>query len=343
MINLINPVRAADPMPNFTMAKSRLREGWAVNVALDLNVIAKMERCVFDHSTPAQEGLSNFIELVPDGGVVLVPGFAILEVSAEFSARARAGYEAFISQHLPSYVDTPGTTYSLHRDQQQTRHYDDAPRAKRLTISRTYIAMLLLLIVSEQANLSPEDKFGLFIDRMAKSAGVIGILEARAAQFVLFDRSKVPSGPWSQFCRPIRANFLKSRGSREKVRLNAFNQAHDLNLIRAATSAHGVIENRLRNDYWVAADDQGLSNLCSTFRFSLGEDGFYDGRFVFVDNMFDELVAPGYWETTNNLLQGRHIRREEERRSGISHELDYDQLEASVEFLHREIETCFQP
>ena len=343
MISLVNPIRPVDAMPDFTMSKNRLGERWAVNLALDLNVIAKMERCFFEGNTLESEGLVDLVNSLQDGSVVIVPGFALFEVSSEFSARARDGYECFVSKYLPGYVDTPGTTHSPYRDVTQTRRYDDASQAKRVTFSRTYMAMLLLFIVAKQNSLEPEQKFSTFINRMAELTGGIGVLEARTAQFVFFDRSRVQVGPWSNFCRSIRSNFLKSGGTSEKVRLNSFNQAHDLSLIKNATSIHGQTENGFRTDYWVAADDEGLINLCRTFRYNIESDGFYNGEFIHINNLFPELELPGFWEETTKELQRYHYERERERNFGFIDDLTFDQLEANVKTLHNKVDSLPYP
>jgi len=131
----------------------------------------------------------------------------------------------------------------------------------------------------------------------------------------------------------------KSGGTSEKVRLNSFNQAHDLSLIKAATSLHGQTENGFRNDYWVAADDEGLTNLCSTFRYNIGDDGLYSGEFICVNNLFAELEAPGFWEETNKEWQRYQYERGRDRISGLIHDLTFDQLETNVKTLHNEVDS----
>lgn len=342
-ISLINPVRIGDAMPDFSNAQQRILDGWDINLALDLNIITKMEKCVFDKSTLEQVGLTSLVDLLKNDNVVLVPGFAFSEVKTEFAARARGAYEAFALKYLTGYTDALEAILSPNRDITNTREYFDASHSKRQVFARTYIGMLLLFIVNRRIDLGPNEKFQLYINRLAYCTGEIGVVEARTAQFIFYDRSKVTNAEWSKFCGSIRDNFLKSGGSKKKVRLNSFNQAHDLGLVKNAALVHGHTIGGRRIDYWIAAEDAGLVNLCSTFHFNIGKDGFYTGEFVCTDGLFSELRSDLFWKTTQDFWHGRIEERARDREHGAVHELEFQQLEANIRVLHAEVDALPYP
>ena len=87
----------------------------------------------------------------------------------------------------------------------------------------------------------------------------------------------------------------------------------------------------------MAADDEGLINLCRTFRYNIESDGFYNGEFIHINNLFPELELPGFWEETTKELQRYHYERERERNFGFIDDLTFDQLEANVKTLRNEV------
>jgi hypothetical protein len=332
-VRLIKPVRRDKNIVDFNISNNMISNGWCLDILLDLNVITRMEECIFNNKSLDDVGLSSFVNFISSQRVIISPGLAIREVNREYSERAREGYLNFIKKYLPNYIDTPASTWTPESDALNRMNYEEEAESFREALYYFYGAMLLLCVVDKIEKLNPLDKFSLYLEKLAETTGIVGALEARVAQFFFYDRSRLPEGEgvFKTYCREIRENFLKSGSSRKKIKLNAKNYAQDIYLFRAAAIRQGkeYKDEGARTDMWIASGDVGLMNIGSSFYFDQGEDGKWTGGFMPID-LFPEMQIDPYWKLTETYFGEVLERRQDARNRGANLDITFQEAEVKI-------------
>lgn len=303
----LKPVRYPDDNGEFrSSAGSNWAGGRLTNVCFDLNILARISEVLGNPSSAETHDLPELQRELAVPGLILNPGFAYREMDPQKLIGNWEAFERFVSSLSPAYRDTPDATWtpelswSVGQADDAPRSFWALPEAKREYLIGFYIAQLLLR-VGRNALGEPQTMLLAYLNDSYRLSGQFLPLEARIAQFVYFDRSRVPAGAWSKFCRDIRENFTKSASTLPRLQSVVLNQVLDTVLLRSAQVLH--YRTSLESDVWIVTQDRGMANFASTFCYSpdhRSSIGLYSAFMTL--SPFPEMDTDPYWRETDAMI-----------------------------------------
>jgi hypothetical protein len=260
-----------------------------------------MERVVKngnDQTSLQKSGLNNLINLLKScPAICILPGMAFGEMPPGRASEAFNYYELFCKEHLPIFSDIPNCNHPKYAGKREDYGYLDLEFENQVILAIPFVSLLYLNIIEKKFNGIPLEKFKEFLRRVSCDLDFLSAKEIEIAKYCL---ARPPSSCTETIstCRILRNNFLKTKRGRnpknfEEVMAIAFNGACDLSLINSANviDRHGI--NSIKQDTWIATQDQKLVEFTSIFQYVNVGDSVREYDAI---NIHPESENNSYWQ-----------------------------------------------
>lgn len=311
------PVRRPESANDFVASTNlSFAAGRLTNLCLDLNVLARIKEAMNNRALLQPYGLIDLASTLANPGIILNPGLAYREMQVGFVEDNRRAFNDYLAEFAPQYHDTPDATWMPAGA--EMRSFWDIPKASQAVHLPYYVGQLLLMVARQSSDEAPLRRLESYLLDIQQLLGQFLPIEARIAQFIFYDRARVPLGEWHAFCGEIRKNFTKSMSSPERLRKSALNQMLDTYPLRAARSMHN--RNALEGEFWIATQDIGLAYFARSFCYHADHRspaGLYsafeplspysemttDQYWIEAEAMFDSFAAKSSWQVSDSDLE----------------------------------------
>ncbi len=314
----IKPSRSLDgedKLDPIVVARNHAR-GIETSLSLDTNILISMEKVVKNGnkwSSVKAQGLHNLISLLqrcPPKSICISPGLALKEMPPEAANRSRGYYEAFLSAHLPGFIDTPNSTRTIFKAAADSYGFEDLPPESQAVMAVPFTCIAYLNLVDKKVNGKPIDKFKAYLDCLETKVDILSAAEIEIAKYC-FAEPPADCREIIDIRKRIRSNFLKTGDDKSprtpsEVLAIAFNGASDLLLLQAANHMDEYGLDGVRQDSWVATKDKKLVDFSNVFH-HVNIDG-EAGKYA-VGSMGMEHSKDGYWQQAEMDFGVRSIRR----------------------------------
>jgi hypothetical protein len=278
------------------------KNGIETTLELDTNILIEMERVVKngnDKTSLEKSGLKALINLLERCPTICIsPGMAFREMPPELANRAFITYELFCKVHLPSFRGTPNCTHQEYVGKKEGYGYLDLEFKNQVFLAIPFISLLYLNLVDKKFAGNPLEKFKEFLRRVSCDLDFLSAKEIEIAKYCL----AIPPAPCVKTIsrrKILRNNFLKTKKGKnpknfEEVMAIAFNGACDLSLINSANfiDLHGITG--IKQDVWIATQDQKLVEFTSIFQYVNVGDSV--GEYASID-IHPEFENDSYWQS----------------------------------------------
>lgn len=323
------PASGSTVLNPIVVAENKLN-GVETSICLDTNILVSMEKVVDGGnkwSQVRQYGLHNFVKLLqrcPPQSVCISPGLALSEMPPGIAESSRQKYEAFCSEHLSGFVDTPNCIHSYFSGKRKDYGFEDLPNIARATLSIPFSSILYLNLVDRFSRGTPYLKFIRYLDLLEERIGILSAAQVEIAKICLAEPG-ADSRDTIELKRKLRSNFLKTshgklpNNASEVIRV-AFNAASDIHLLQSANliDEHGI--DGKPQDSWIATKDEKLAEFNEIFH-HVNLDGEI-GKFA-ATTINTEDSKNSYWEEADYEFGRRVFMR---RASGVPLNKDIDDL-----------------
>jgi hypothetical protein len=277
------------------------KNGIETTLALDTNILIEMERVVKngnDQTSLEKSGLSalvNLLERCP--AICISPGIAFNEMPPELANQASNYYELFCKEHLPSFRDTANCTHREYAGKREGYGYLDLEFKNQVVLAIPFVSLLYLNLVDKKFAGNPLEKFKEFLRRVSCDLDFLSAKEIEIAKYCL----AIPPAPCVKTIsrrKILRNNFLKTKRGKnpknfEEVMAIAFNGACDLSLINSANIMDLQGIKGIKQDVWIATQDQKLVEFTSIFQYVNVGDSV--GEYAAI-NIHPEFENDSYWQ-----------------------------------------------
>ncbi len=308
------------------------KNGIETALVLDTNILIEMEQVIKngnDQTSLEKSGLKALINLLERCPAICIsPGMAFGEMPPELANRAfnYYYYELFCEVHLPSFRDIPNCNHREYVGKREGYGYLDLEFKNQVFLAIPFVSLLYLNLVDKKFAGNPLEKFKEFLRRVSCDLDLLSAKEIEIAKYCL----AIPPAPCVKTIsrrKILRNNFLKTKKGKnpknfEEVMAIAFNGACDLSLINFANAGdlHGITG--MKQDVWIATQDQKLVEFTSIFQYI--NAGSSVGEYVSID-IHPEFENDSYWQSVMKEHQSLIKSREKYR---AEREFDHDGLVA---------------
>jgi hypothetical protein len=297
------------------------------SLTLDTNILIGMENVVRSGnkwSFVKAQGLHNFVRILqgcPTRSACLSPGLALREMPPELAEYSRNCYELFCAAHLPGYVDAENAVQVSYQGKSKDYGFLDLSHSEQAALAIPFISLLFINLLFHDASRSRLEKFTQFLDWLLEFVDVLSLTEIEIARYCFAE----PIPHAGSVRGKIRKNFVKTKERKlpkttDEVLKIAFNGACDLRLIYACNAIDNNGLDGVKQDAWIATQDEKLVEFCTVFR-HVNIDG-QAGKYV-EHTLLDADENEPYWWQTDVELKSRMLPR---HRYIESIEIDADKL-----------------
>lgn len=291
-----------DNVLDTSRVENNMKNGIETTLALDTNILIEMERVVKngnDQTSLEKSGLKTLINLLHRCPAICIsPGIAFGEMPPELANRAFNYYELFCEVHLPSFRDTPNCTHREYAGKREGYGYLDLDFKNQASLAIPFVSLLYLNLIDKKFAGNPLEKFKEFLRRVSCDLDFLSAKEIEIAKYCL----AIPPAPCVKTIsrrKILRNNFLKTKKGKnpknfEEVMTIAFNGACDLSLIDSANiiDLHGI--KGIKQDVWIATQDQKLVEFTNIFQYINVGDSV--GEYASID-IHPEFENDSYWQS----------------------------------------------
>ena len=264
-----------EPVLNPVIVGNNSSRGVETTLVLDTNVLIAMEKVVKGgnkKSSLKQHGLHNLVDLLnrcSPCSICLSPGRAFAEMPPALAEDSRWKYEAFCTEHLPSFIDAPNCIRAKFEGRDKSYGYLDLEPNAQAFLAVLFCALLYLNVIDKKLTGSP-----------IQNTKEIDITK------YCFAEPRVASVETIRIRKLLRRNFLKTKDDKaantfQEAMSVAFNRACDLTLINSVNVIDTKELDGTVQDCWIATRDKKLfefSRISHYVNFDGEAGGLGDGN-----------------------------------------------------------------